>query len=355
MRAEPAGNRECRREYRIIETAAGRRNQNRLDHWIPLVQPRRRRSAADAASVTRDYRKPGRSRQDSRRSTQSSPSCGHNLLTAGRSAEEREMSEFADAAFLLKLLVGASALGVKVRPFLSEQHRSRETTDLVLLVVTMLVTFAALMLGLLTNSVKATFDGVGNDWRSFAIALIQLDRSLRQYGGEADPARASLRAYTGAAIASTWTAEPKSSGELYPQQVSPLALPESIEILGDPLNRLESELRGLDPGDAQHRRLALTALNQYEQLMRMRWKQIEEAHTSISKPFFFILALWLVIVFASFGLIAPRNLLSCLTIALGALSIASVVFVILDLDTPVSGILTVSSQPMRDALTEMSR
>jgi Protein of unknown function (DUF4239) len=52
---------------------------------------------------------------------------------------------------------------------------------------------------------------------------------------------------------------------------------------------------------------------------------------------------------------APRNLLSYLTILLGALSIASVVFVILDLDTPFSGVFMVSSQPMRDALTEMTR
>ena len=43
-------------------------------------------------------------------------------------------------------------------------------------------------------------------------------------------------------------------------------------------------------------------------------------------------------------------LLSYTTIALGALSIASAIFVILELDTPFDGLFTVSSQPMRDAL-----
>ena len=72
-------------------------------------------------------------------------------------------------------------------------------------------------------------------------------------------------------------------------------------------------------------------------------------------PFYILLALWLVIVFASFGLSAPRNALSYITIMLAALSIASVIFVILDLDTPFSGIFMVSSGPMRDALAELSR
>jgi hypothetical protein len=267
------------------------------------------------------------------------------------------MSELTDAAILLLILLGGSALGVFVRPFLSEHHRSQETTDLIRLVVTMLVTFAALVLGLLTSSVKASFDSVDDDLRSFAIQLIQLDRSLRQYGSDTNTARALLRSYTAAAIASTWTVEPRPPGDYYPRQVSPPPSEHSIEStsLGDLLARFELDLRQLEPQDPMHRRLALVILNQFERLARMRWKLIEEAHSSISMPFYIVLAFWLVIVFASFGLSAPRNVLSYMTIMLGALSIASVIFVILDLDTPFSGILMVSSQPMRDALAELSR
>ena len=99
------------------------------------------------------------------------------------------MSELSGAAILLLILLGGSALGVFVRRFLSERHRSPETNDLIRLVVTMLVTFAALVLGLLTSSVKASFDTVDTDLRGVAIQLIQLDRSLRIYGSETLPAR----------------------------------------------------------------------------------------------------------------------------------------------------------------------
>jgi hypothetical protein len=267
------------------------------------------------------------------------------------------MSELGDAVILLLLLLGGSVLGMAVRPLLSERHRSRETTDLIQLVMTMLVTFAALVLGLLTSSVKTSFDTVDSDLRTFAIELIQLDRSLSQYGSDADPARALLRGYTAAAIASTWAEEPPPAGKYYPRQVSAPSSPESIESasLGDMLARLEADLRGLEPRDPMHRRLSLTILNQFELMMRMRWRLIEEAHNSISLPFGVVLAFWLVIIFASFGLSAPHNVLSYVTILLGALSIASVVFVILDLDTPFSGLFMVSSQPMRDALAQLSR
>jgi hypothetical protein len=140
---------------------------------------------------------------------------------------------------------------------------------------------------LLTSSVKLSFDNVDEDLRSFAIQLIQLDRSLLQYGSAADSARALLRSYTAAAIASTWTAEPGPPGDYYPKQVEAPPSANSIEStsLGNMLARLEIDPRQLEPQDPMHRRLALVILNQFERLSRKRWKLIEEAHTSISMPF----------------------------------------------------------------------
>src|SRR2546430_2244747 len=109
------------------------------------------------------------------------------------------MGQFLDAAVILIILLGSSALGLFIRPLLSERHRSREVIEFVQLVVAMLMTFAALVLGLLTTSVKSSFDKVGNDIRALSIQLIQLDRSLREWGSETQPTRELLRAYTAAA------------------------------------------------------------------------------------------------------------------------------------------------------------
>jgi len=261
-----------------------------------------------------------------------------------------------DAAVVLIILFGSSAIGLFIRPLLSERHRSREVVEFVQLVVAMLTTFAALVLGLLTSSVKASFDAVGNDIKGLATQLIQLDRSLREWGTETQPTRELLRTYTAAVIATTWTREQKPLGNYYPTQVLTGA-GSSLEspTLGDMLTRIELDVRQLEPHDAMHRRLLTTCIAQFERLMETRWKLVEETPNSISGPFYVVLVFWLVIVFGSFGLTAPRNALSYTAIGLGGVSITSAMFVILELDTPFSGLFTVSSQPLRDALAHLSQ
>jgi len=81
------------------------------------------------------------------------------------------MADFLKAALVLFTLLASSVLGLVVNPLLSERHRSREVIDFVQLVIAMLVTFAGLVLGLLTSSAKASFDQIGNDLTGLSIEL----------------------------------------------------------------------------------------------------------------------------------------------------------------------------------------
>lgn len=254
------------------------------------------------------------------------------------------------------LLLASSGAAMVLRRFLPERHRSAEAIQLVQLVGTMLVTLAALVLGLLTTSVKASFTSIDNDLRSLSVGIIELDQRLREYGPEVDPARSLLRSYTAATIASTWSGERPPAGDYYPRRVEMFPGSElESTTLTDMLGRIEATIRGLQPTDAPHRRLAAESLNRFERIEQQRWKLLAEAHSSISTPFYGVLVFWLVIVFASFGLSAPRSAFAFVTIGLGALSIGSVLFVILDLDTPFSGLFMVPSEPMRVALAHLIR
>ena len=71
------------------------------------------------------------------------------------------------------------------------------------------------MLGLLTSNAKQRFDGLNDNLSAFAADLIELNQKLVVYGHEADPARHLLREYTAAALADTWSDEPKPGG-VYP-------------------------------------------------------------------------------------------------------------------------------------------
>ncbi|MDR6493076.1 DUF4239 domain-containing protein [Paraburkholderia sp. 22099] len=264
------------------------------------------------------------------------------------------MSEIATALLVFVLLLAATGLGVWVRPLLPEEHKAHETVQLVQLVIGMLVTFAALVLGLMTASAKSSFDTASNDLRTFAADLIEFDTTLRQYGDETAEPRRLLRAYTAAAIASTWPGEAAPAGD-YPKNIG--TRPGSTKLenvrLGELLNTVGQRLRQLQARDALQQRALDDGLTQFRRVVDARWKLIEEAHSSISQPFFKTLTFWLCVIFLSFGLIAPRNALALVTISLGAVSIASAIYVIVDLDSPFSGPIVISSSPMRDALEHL--
>ncbi|MFL9964080.1 hypothetical protein PQR02_24045 [Paraburkholderia sediminicola] len=264
------------------------------------------------------------------------------------------MSEVGSALLVFALLLMATGIGVWVRPLLPEEHKAHETVQLIQLVIGMLVTFAALVLGLLTASAKSSFDTASNDLRTFAADLIEFDTTMRELGGNTDQSRHLLRQYTAAAIASTWPQEPAPSGE-YPKDIGTQGNTQKLENvrLGDMLTSVGRELRQVQTQDSLQQRALEDALTQYRRVVDARWKIIEEAHSSISQPFFKTLTFWLGVIFLSFGLIAPRNTLALVTISLGAVSIASAIYVIVDLDTPFSGPIVISSSPMRDALTHL--
>jgi hypothetical protein len=265
------------------------------------------------------------------------------------------MTEIETALLVFVLLLGGTGLGVLLRPLLPEEHRKHETVQLVQLVLGMLVTFAALVLSLLIASAKTSFDTATNDMRAYAADLIQLDARLRDYGPDAEAARVALRSYTAAAIASTWPQESPPPGDYFPR-VEPATDGEIESVsLGALLNAVGHEIGSLEPHDRYQTELAARLDQVFGRVRDMRWHLIEEAHDTISRPFFVMLTLWLMLIFLSFGLIAPHNALAFVMITLGAVSVSSTVYVIVDFDTPFTGQIVIPSDSMRDALKHMNQ
>jgi hypothetical protein len=266
------------------------------------------------------------------------------------------MREAPEAFVVLLLLIASAGGGMFIKSRLAERHQSRETVELVGLVITMLVTFAALVMSLLTYSVKGALDQGNTDMAAIAARIVQLDQCLRNYGPETGDIQVSLRYYTAGVIASTWPGETKPPGANYPANVRPVSSGgmESRN-LGAIVNRIDLAIRRLEPANPFQHGLAASCLADFQGLEQARWTVIEEARSTISMPFFLVLVFWLMVIFVCFGLNAPRNWFVFVTITLCAISIASAVFVILDMDTPFTGSLTISSQPMRNAYADITR
>lgn len=263
------------------------------------------------------------------------------------------MRELLSALIALVLLCASAAAGFYIRPRLPHAHRSSEVADVVRLISSMLVTFAVLVLGLLTSNVKAAFDAADHDRGQYAAELTQLDQCLRNYGPAADPMRGELRTYVAAVIASTWPSEAPPSVAAPPGAASLSGIGES-QRLGTILNEIDLGIRRLPATDGFHATLQADCGQLFRDVTKRRWTLIGEARGSVSRPFYAIMVFWLMVVFAGIGLFAPRNATSVVAIALGAMSLTSALFVILDLDVPYGGLFEIPSTSMRSALDHMS-
>jgi hypothetical protein len=263
--------------------------------------------------------------------------------------------DIAIAILSLVLLLAGSGAGLVCQNLLKERHRNPETIESIRLVVTMLVTFAALVLGLLVTSVKADFDKHNDEYRAYGDYLIRLDARLREFGPEADQIRKSLRAFTASVILQSWPEETPPGGE-YPKDFKPLfAGSDETQVITSQLHNIDNLIQNLSPQDTYHTRIYAKILEHLKQMQDVRWSLVEGCTSRVSSVFLTALMFWLVTVFFMFGMVVPRNGLVYLAVFLTSLSVASTLYIILDLDHPMDGYIKVSSQPLRGALIHMDQ
>jgi hypothetical protein len=236
-------------------------------------------------------------------------------------------------------VVASAFVGVLIGTVLPTHHRTRRTENVVNLGIGLMATLSALVIGLLIASAKSSFDAKDAGLRQFAANLILLDRQLSHYGPETKPVHDLLRRYTVFAIHSTWpeeASEPVEDGDGWAR----------IEDIQDALRRLE-------PRNDGERWLQSRALTLSGDLARIHWRFDVGSGHSIPGPFLVVLVVWLIVIFTSFGLFAPRNATVYATLVVCSLSVAGAVVLILEMDQPFGGLIQVSSAPMREALAQL--
>ena len=105
------------------------------------------------------------------------------------------MSEFVVAVLAFLSMMGAALLGLFGKTRLPSEHLQDDTRSMVGLVANLFVVMTALVLGLMLNSAKNTFETNNRDIRTLATELILLDRAMRALGPEAEDARRDLVEY----------------------------------------------------------------------------------------------------------------------------------------------------------------
>jgi hypothetical protein len=248
------------------------------------------------------------------------------------------VNEFDIAGIIFACVFTGAIGGMLMRRALPEHQVTKETEDVVRLATSIVATLSALVIGLLIASAKTSFDTKDNAIRQFSADLILLDRQLIHYGPETKDARDLLRRYIVFATDATWPDE----------AWNPVSDTRGWLLLED----LQDRLRALVPHDDAHRWLHDRALQISADLSRTHWLLDVQTGSSIRMPFLLVLVFWLTLIFVSFGLFAPRNATTLTALGICALSIAGSFFLILEMDRPFSGVIEISSAPIREALAQ---
>jgi hypothetical protein len=255
--------------------------------------------------------------------------------------------------FAFLALFSASALvGIVLRKSLHERHLTSETMDSIRLVTGLMVTFAALILSLQLSTARTHFDTASSDRSTYAARLANLDECLRIFKAKADPTRLKLRQYTAAVIASTWPHEAAPAVPGMPD-VQGMALRGEDRTLSRLMSDIGAEIDALQADGFEHS--AARCRTAYGEASAARWNVIEDADAPSGGFFIGILSFWLSLVFLSFGLQIPRRALSAAVLAIGVLSVSSIMFVIVDLSLPYQGVFHIPSAAMHHALSDMTR
>jgi hypothetical protein len=253
------------------------------------------------------------------------------------------MHNIGTAAAIFVCLCAAALIAMLVRERLPRSHLDDQSKDAIKVGMGLIATMSALVLGLLIASAKTSYDTQSSEVRQIAANISQLDRVLAEYGKETGEIRDSFRRNIQHLTDEVWQRGSARSA-----------------ILGSPETEAETwaihvKILQLAPRDDVQQALRTLAIQIAADLTRTRWHLVAEEGSSIPMPFLLILVFWLTVLFASFGLFAPRNTTVLATLFVGAVSVAAALFLILELDRPFEGVMQISSEPIQQALDRAAR
>lgn len=236
---------------------------------------------------------------------------------------------------------GGAIVGMFLRTLLPGHHLSAESKDVVKGGAGLIATMAALVLGLMVASAKSSYDSQKSAYTQMSVKIVLLSKGLAAYGPEAKELGEQLRDAVGRMIAQIWPEDGSGRAQLDPRAAR--------------VDALYANLQKLAPKTDAQRSLQSQMLGMALDIGQTRWLLFQQGGSSISTVFLVVVVFWLSVIFASFGLFAPVNATTVLTLLLCALSVSGALFLVLELDHPFDGMIQISSTPLRNALEQMGQ
>jgi len=247
------------------------------------------------------------------------------------------------SSIVLVCSFGAGLVGIVLHIKVPDEQLDTDTRDVVKLVMGLIATMSALVLGLLIASSKTAYDQQNDGLKELSVNIVLLDRTLAFYGQDAQKVRAELRDAIQKTHDRIW-----SSTEIRPEELN------SDDLRKGARGRIEL-MNQLVPKTDIERELKSRALQLAETVSRSRLLLYERLRNSISWPFLAVLVFWVTILFLGFGIFSRFTPTIIVALLVGALSVAGAVFLILELGEPYRGMMRISDAPLLDTIAQISR
>jgi hypothetical protein len=253
------------------------------------------------------------------------------------------MTPAAVSLVIVTIVFSGSILAMYAARALPDEHLGADARDVIKLGMALIATLVALVLGLMISTAKGTYDAQSAAVRQLAADTLLLDRSLAEYGPEAQHPRELLREAAGLILHHLWPEDGSAPVSLAPGETHA------------PMTLFLREVTQLSPQNETQEFLKAQALRMMSDLAQVRLQMYVEGTSHLPLPFLIIVTIWLLILFVSYGLIAARNLTIILFLFAATLSVSGAVFLIQELANPFGGMVRVSGAPLQQVIAYLGK
>jgi hypothetical protein len=247
------------------------------------------------------------------------------------------MNAFSISILVFCVIFSGALIGMFLRDLMPRHHLNADSKEVVKLSMGLVATLTALVLGLLVASARSSFDAKNTHIRQLTANFTLLDAVLEQYGPEARNSRLQLRNMLPALAEKIWKDEDTNAGLAAFQKA-----PE-----GEAYFR---EVQTLNPRNEAQRLLRDRIYQATNDIAQTRLLLHAQTGNAIRGPFLAVMVFWLFALFVSFGLFGRASSLTIGALFVCAISVSGAVFLILELDRAFTGVMAISSEPLRNAL-----
>jgi hypothetical protein len=240
------------------------------------------------------------------------------------------MNSFVFSAGVAVLAFAAGMFGLHLHRRLPEKHAADRAREMIGAMSGLLGLLLALVLGTLIGSSYTLYATQKAELETLAARTLQLDEALEAYGPEAQPGRDGLHKAIKQSYDKIWGRATADTADLNVKSV----------MAGSKM--LDQFLLSLAPKTDAQKQLLATASLASGQIAQTRILMDLQLAGGISLPMIAIVVCWSLVLFCLYGLVSPVNATVLTTLALGAIAVASAIFLIIELSTPYSGLFRIS-------------